>query len=274
MTTLAVPKLFFDGSVIDVLWDNHEEAIRWYRQYMSWEVGQQESWKPDPRCTQGRMTRLNWGTWLISSLSSVRLPHHYAERGTVESNIRLCWRTRNLKRLHSHYSSSGVRVSNIYKGPGNTTYFDFWATCEGIRFTAQEDQRIQQDEGFVPSWIRLGVSDLTQSIEWYCTYLGMQVENEWSKDGYAVMSLYLNHQPDHKSLWVLEPLTEGAYIGKVDGAVQPVCWVAGREDFFNYQTFLSGSGIETSEIGGFLTKGLVSFHIYDPDGNRLNFSSM
>ncbi|MFF2015744.1 VOC family protein [Paenibacillus sp. NPDC058177] len=273
MTTFAVPKLHFDGSTVDVLWDNHEEAIHWFEKFMSWEVGQKENWKPDPRCTEGKMTRMNWGTWLISSLSSVRLPHHFAERGTVESNIRLCWRTRNLKQLHSHYKSNGVRVTDIYKGPGGTTYFDFWATYEGIRFTAQEDKQIQE-QGIVPSWIRLGVSDLEKSIQWYRNYLGMEMENDLSKDGYVIMSLQLNHQRDQKSLWVLEQLTEDAYIGKVDGPVRPICWVTDREDFFNYHTFLSDSGIETSDIGGFITRGMVSFHAYDPDGNRLNFSSM
>ncbi|REK75101.1 VOC family protein [Paenibacillus paeoniae] len=273
MTTFVLPPLYFDGSVVDVLWDNHEEAIRWYERFMMWEVGQQENWKPDPRCTHGKMTRLNWGTWLISSLSSVRLPHHFAERGTVESNIRLCWRTKNLKRLHSHYQSNGVRVTAIYKGPGHTSYFDFWATGEGIRFTAQEDKGIQE-EGFVHSWIRIGVSNLSASVQWYCSYLGMEVENDSSQDGYAIMSLRLNHQPNHKSLWVLEQVTDDAYIGKVDGPVRPVCWVGDREAFFHYRTFLSESGIETSDVGGFLTRGLVSFHAYDPDGNRLNFSSM
>ncbi|NUU64451.1 VOC family protein [Paenibacillus agri] len=273
MTTFAVPKLHFDGSTVDVLWDNHEEAIHWFEKFMSWEVGQKENWKPDPRCTEGKMTRMNWGTWLISSLSSVRLPHHFAERGTVESNIRLCWRTRNLKQLHSHYKSNGVRVTDIYKGPGGTTYFDFWATYEGIRFTAQEDKQIQE-QGIVPSWIRLGVSDLEKSIQWYRNYLGMEMESDFSKDGYVIMSLQLNHQRDQKSLWVLEQLTEDAYIGKIDGPVRPICWVTDREDFFNYHTFLSESGIETSDIGGFTTRGMVSFHAYDPDGNRLNFSSM
>jgi len=273
MTTMIVPKLFFDGSVVDVLWDNHEEAIQWVQKFMSWEVSQQENWKPDPRCSQGKMTRLNWGTWFISSLTSVRLPHHFAERGTVESNLRLCWRTQNLKWLHSHYKSHGVRVSDLYKGPGNTTYFDFWSTCEGIRFTAQEDKSVQE-EGFLPSWNRIGVSDLAKSMEWYQTYLGMEIENGLGQDDYVIMSLPLNHQPASKSLWVLEKLKEDAYIGKVDGPVRPICWVADREDFFNYHAFLSGSGIETSDIGGFVTRGLVSFHFYDPDGNRLNISSM
>ncbi len=268
-----VPELFFDGSVIDTLWDNHEEAVRWYQQFLSWHVEQKENWKPDPRSVQGKMTRLNWGTWLISSLSSVRLPHHFAERGTVESNIRLCWRTRNLQQTHRNFQSLGVRVSDIYQGPGHTNYFDFWATYEGTRLTAQEDKSLQQD-GFVPSWVRIGVSDLDKAVEWYGRYLGMELEDSFNHAHFAVMSLKLNHQRNDKSLWVLEKVPEDVPAGKVDGPVRPICWVANREQFFNYHSLLVDSGIEVSEVGGFITRGLVSFHFYDPDGNRLNISSM
>lgn len=273
MTDYLVPKLYYDGAMIDVLWDNHDSAIEWLEEWMAWTVELKEDLLPDPRCSQGKMTRLNWGTWLVSCLTSVRLPHHFAERGTVESNIRLCWRTQNLKRLHNHFKSSGIRVSEIYEGPGNTKYFDYWATREGTRLTAQEDKRIQE-EGFVPSWIRIGVTDLSRSIEWYRSNLGMELENDAGSDGCAIMSLSLNHQPEHKSLWVLEQLPEDAYVGKVDGPVRPICWIGNRDDFFRYHSLLKETGIETSEVGGFLTRGLVSFHFYDPDGNRLNISSM
>lgn len=273
MTNPSVPNLHFDGTFIDVLWDHHDEAISWYKKFMGWDVKQAENWKPDPRCEQGRMTSMNWGVWLVSSLSSVRLPHHFAERGTVDSNVRLCWRTRGLKEVHERFKSSSVRVSDIYDEPGNVKYFDFWATFEGAKQTAQEDNQLPQD-GFVPSWNRIAVSNLEQSIQWYSRHLGMQLEQDYSSEGYVIMSLKLNHHPNEKSLWVLEKAPEGAYIGKVDGLVQPVCWIHARDDFFGYHSYLSQNAIEVSEIGGFLTRGVVSFHFYDPDGNRLNISSM
>ncbi|QMV44694.1 hypothetical protein [Cohnella cholangitidis] len=73
---------------------------------------------------------------------------------------------------------------------------------------------------------------------------------------------------------VLEQLADDAYQVKVDGQVRLICWVKLREHFFNYNQYLKNSGIVTSDIGGFLTRGMVSFHFYDPDGNRLNISSM
>lgn len=268
-----VPTLSFDGSFIDVLWDNHDEAVKWFEKHMGWHVQRQEAWKPDPRCIEGKMTNMNWGTWFVSSLSNVRLPHHFAERGTVEPNIRLCWRTRDLNMIHNAFKTADIRTTEIYKGPGNTSYFDFWATYEGVRLTAQEDNTLES-EAFVPSWNRIGVSDLTKSIEWYKHYMGMELEADHSEYGYVIMKLKLNHHPETPSLWVIETLSEDAYKGKVDGAVRLSCWIQDREDFFAYQQYLKDEQIETSEIGGFLTRGMVSFHFYDLDGNRFNISSM
>ncbi|WP_239614583.1 VOC family protein [Cohnella mopanensis] len=269
----SVPTLYFDGSFIDVLWDNHDAAVSWFQKHLGWDVQRQELWKPDPRCTHGKMTQMNWGTWLVSSLSNERLPHHYTERGTIDPNVRLCWRVRNLKELHRNYQNSGIRVTDIHSGPGLTHYFDFWATNEGIRLTAQEDSSVDSD-GFFPSWNRIGVRDLDKSVEWYNHHLGMEVDADYREHGYVIMKLKLNHQPEGHSLWVLEQLSEEAASGKVDGPVRLSCWVKEREDFFNYHRYLINSRIDTSEIGGFLTRGMVSFHFYDLDGNRLNISSM
>ena len=37
-------------------------------------------------------------------------------------------------------------------------------------------------------------------------------------------------------------------------------WIKKREDFFKYHEYLQANGIETSEIGGFMDRGMVSFH--------------
>jgi len=269
---LKVPVLYFDGQFIDVLWDNHSDAVAWFEKHFSWKVQRDEDWKVDPRCTQGRITSMNWGTWVVSYITDTRLPHHYAERGGVDPNIRVCFRVKDVGVKHQSLQEDGVRVSQIYNGPGNTRYFDLWATSEEIRMTLQEDPSLQHDE-LLPSWIRVGVSNLQASIQWYQQHLGMSLVADESDQGYAIMKLKLNHQEDD-SLWVIEQLPTDAYKGKVDGQVQPICWIQNRDDFFKYREYLLSCGIETSEVGGFETKGLVSFHFYDSDGNRFNVSSM
>lgn len=271
-THSTVPVLYFDGQIIDVLWDNHDNVITWFGNHFSWKVQRNESWKVDPRCIQGRMTSMNWGTWMVSYITNARLPHHYAERGTVEPNIRLCFRVKDLEMKHNSLIEDGVRVSTIYNGPGNTRYFDLWATSEGIRMTLQEDLSLHIDE-LLPSWVRIGVSNLHESIQWYQEYMGMSLVADVTNQGYALMNLKLNHQEDD-SLWVIEQLPTDVYRGKVDGQVQARCWIKNRDEFFKYRQYLMGCGIETSEVGGFTTRGMVSFHFYDLDGNRLNVSSM
>ncbi|MCC2687055.1 MAG: hypothetical protein K0R75_3954 [Paenibacillaceae bacterium] len=60
----AVPDLYYDGGEIDVLWDNHDQAIEWYVNYMGCEVQRKEQWKPDPRALKGRMSHL--GLWYVA----------------------------------------------------------------------------------------------------------------------------------------------------------------------------------------------------------------
>lgn len=269
LTKHEVPVLYFDGQYLDTLWDNHDHVVNWLQKYFSWKVIRKEDWKVDPACREGKMTQLDFGTWVISYLTDERLPHHYADRN-VESNIRLCFRVNDLDEIHRRLSDDGVRVSNLYLGP-KTHYFDVWIADEGIRLTMQEDRSVQPGE-VAPSWIRIGVSRLKESMDWYQTHMGMKLLEHDSERKYAIMSLKLNHS-DLDSLWVLEQ-SSLENKGKVDGQVQPICWIQDREELFKYHQYLNDNGIETSKIGGFLTKGLVSFHFYDQDGNRLNISSM
>jgi hypothetical protein len=91
-----VPRLLYDGTGIDILWDNHDDTVNWFADNLGWKVQQQERWKPDPRATEGRMTHMGWGTWLVSALTDRRLPHHFAERGTGDSRVRWCWKIGDL----------------------------------------------------------------------------------------------------------------------------------------------------------------------------------
>lgn len=255
-----------------MLWKNHSETVSWFEKHFAWKVQRDENWKVDPRCTEGRMTNMNWGTWVVSYIADAKLPHHYAERGSVEPNIRLCFRVKDLGMKHQALMDGGVRVSQVYSGPGYTKYLDLWADPEMFRLTLQEDPALENDE-LLPSWIRVGASHLQTSIQWYQEHMGMSLVKDATDEGYAVMKLQLNHSEDD-SLWIIEQLPADAYRGKVDGQVQPVCWVNNRDDFFKYHQYLLDSGIDTSEVGGFTQRGMVSFHFYDLDGNRFNISSM
>nr|WP_269669527.1 VOC family protein [Paenibacillus sp. GSMTC-2017] len=269
----VVPALFYDGAAIDILYDYHDDAIKWFVDKLGWSVKRKEHWKPDPLATHGRMTQLDWGTWLVSALTSTRLSHHYADRGTIDGNVRWCWRTYDLEQKHTELQQLNIRTTDLYEETGGIRYFDFWATAEGIRLTIQEDKKVSSS-ALVPSWIRIGVSNFASSIDWYKKFMGMHIVDQINNKDYVVMSLRLNHKPGELSLWILEQLPSGTPIGKVDAPIRPYCFIRSRQQFFTYHQYLQSCGIEVSKIGGFTDKGLVVFHFYDPDGNRLNISSI
>lgn len=200
-------------------------------------------------------------------LTDVKLDHFFAERGSVDSNVRWCWRTPNLSQVHEKLVRSNVRVSSIYQGPGGIDYFDFWATAEGTRLTAQADDTLTT-EGFVPSWIRIWVRDLASASEWYQTFLGAVIVDNKEDEGYQVLGLSLEHHPDKQSLLVLETLPEGAYTGNIDSPIRPYFKISDRQAMLDYRQHLIDSGVTVSSVIG---KGfMVLFHFYDPDGNRIN----
>jgi len=269
--TFEIPDLYFDGQFIDVLWDNLDETVNWFSSNFNWKIKVNENWKVDPRCTQGRMVQLDCGTWLVSYLTADKLPHHFADRGTVQSNIKLCFKVKNIGALYNKFASNGIRLSSLYNGPVSQ-YFDMWITTEGIRLTIQEDPSLLTDEIY-PSWVRIGVNDLEESITWYETYVGMKVVEYNKENNYVIMRLKMNHT-EEDSLWILEQLEQKSTIHYINDQVQPYCWIQSRDDFFKYHQLLKAQGIKVSEIGGFISAGMVSFHFYDPSGNRFNVSSM
>lgn len=249
-----IPDLHFDGQFIHVLWDNYQNAIAWFEEYFGWSVLRREDWKVDPACSVGAMAQMEHGTWLVTYLTETRLAHHFSERGTVESHVRTCFRVRDLAARHERLLADGVRMSPIYDGP-KARYFDVWATPEGIRLTLQEDETLE-DDGVHPSWVRIGVRDVTEAIRWYESVTGMRLVERENNDRFAIMALKLNHAADQDSLWVLEQLPDGANTDRRSGQVQPVCWIRSRNEFFAYHKHLRSSGVETSEIGGFVERGI------------------
>lgn len=267
-----VPDLYFDGQFVDVLWDNYDKSIEWFEKYFGWSVAQREDWTVDPACEAGQMTRMNYGTWVVTYKTEEKLAHHFVDRDGPEPNIRLCFRVHDLEKMHKTFAEDNIKTSSIYDGP-KARYFDVWGTPENIRLTLQEDQSVDES-GVHPSWVRIGVRDLGESIQWYQAHTGMRLVERDPDDRFAVMALKLNHAEGEESLWVLERLPEGAHTGKINGHVRPVCWIKSRDDFFKYNEDLKSRGVDTADVGGFVTRGMVSFHFYDPDGNRFNVSSM
>jgi catechol 2,3-dioxygenase-like lactoylglutathione lyase family enzyme len=269
ITAAKVPEILDDSIEIDVLFDYHEDAIEWYTKFFGWKRMLQFG-TAEPRALDGKMTEVLGGIWLNSVITNKILPFHIAERGTVDPNIRVCFKVRDLKLAHSFLSENGIRVSDIYAGPEGHEYFDFWATVEGTRLTAQSDPTMVEEDFLSTGDKRIGVSDLKRSAEWYSKYMGAEIHSEHYDEGYFVISIGVNHHPDKKDLWILELLPEGVHTGNINGTVRMLCYIKDRGEFLSYHRYLLESGVVTGKIGGFTKQGRIIFYFYDPDGNRMN----
>lgn len=269
-----VPVLSYDGGVIAVTMANHDEAVDWFTKHMGWNLEHQFDNKPkdqDDRIIRERKTILGFGT----SVQSLELREGTDSRRqgiTAETNIRWCWRTKDLEAARAYLISEGVKTGDIYRGPGNNDYFDFWATSDNIQLTAQRDVSVPDDmPRFVPSWTRIGVSNLHEAQSWYEKFVGMKLLEDRSEQGYMVMGLALEHHPTQYSLWILEHNSDIRTVELLDGAARPVCVLHNKQQFADYHNYLQDQQITVSEILGYPpVKGFSWFHFYDIDGNRFN----
>ncbi|MCI3921587.1 GyrI-like domain-containing protein [Paenibacillus sp. TRM 82003] len=267
----SVPALNFDGGMIDILWDHHEDAIRWYVDAFGWKADPTYDWTQDQDADEERMTQLSFGTWLKSVRTNRRLHHLFADRGGPDPHVRWCWNTKDLVAAREHFVQKGIRVSEIYHGAGDRHYFDLWA-WEGTRLSVCGWPESGEEGGplLIPGWVRIGVSNVEEGRRWYEEHVGMEWVEENSENGWALMKLGVEHHSG-RSLWCLEKLPDDAYRGPIDGPARPYCVIHDKWKFESYHRFLRERGVAVSEISGNPPiHGFSFFHFYDPDGNRFN----
>ena len=267
----SVPSLNFDGGQIDILWDHHEEAVQWYTRHFKWTADPTYDWRQDEDADEEKITQLSFGTWLKSVRTRKKLRHLYADRGGPDPSVRWCWNTKDIAGAHQYFSTSGIRVSEIYLGPGDRYYFDLWA-WEGTRLTACGWPELEDSSGalLTPGWVRIGVSNLEKACQWYQQFVGMELGEADERNRWISMSLGTEHHVS-RSLWWLEQLPDGAYTGQINGPARPYCVVHDKWKFESYHRYLTEHGVPVSEISGNPPiHGFSWFHFYDPDGNRFN----
>ncbi|MUT68281.1 effector binding domain-containing protein [Paenibacillus sp. NEAU-GSW1] len=205
MLPASVPSLQFDGGQIDVLWDHHENAIEWYTRHFNWQAQPTYDWRQDEEADEEKITQLSFGTWLKSVRTSNKLRHLFADRGGPDPSVRWCWNTKDIAEAHRHFADSGVRISEIYPGPGDRHYLDLWA-WEGTRLTVCGWPELEEADGalLTPGWVRIGVSNLENAREWYRKFVGMDIVEADADKPWSLMRLGLEHHHG-RSLWWLEP---------------------------------------------------------------------
>jgi catechol 2,3-dioxygenase-like lactoylglutathione lyase family enzyme len=270
----SVPALAYDGGSIRVPMAYHDEAVSWFTKHTGWIIQHQFDDTSNDETNpviRDRKTILGFGTSIHSIDYRERVDILHKDV-SVETHVRWCWRTKDLHMTRAYLQQEGVKVGQLYRGPGDTEYFDFWATDQNILITAQEDAGVgENDPRLVPSWTRIGIRNLQSAKSWYETNVGMRLIEDHSSNGYVIMGLNVEHHPNELSLWVLEETAEERSIHRFNGAARPNCVLHDKNQFAAYHDFLKNQGIETSEIIGYPPiEGFSWFHFYDQDGNRFD----
>ncbi len=275
--TLEIPQIAYDGGALDTLWDNHALSIDWFEQHMGLVPtvrANKEHFRFDSNSQIEMMTFYPNMFNLHSILTSQRLVHLYAERG-IDPSIRWCFKTKNLNKEHTYLKQNNIRVSDMYDGPGNRKYFDFWATAEGTRLTAVEAPELPEScQRYTIGFIRIGVSDLDEALCWYEKFLGFEYVTRSTLGDWAEMKTLCVEDiegqrvtPISKNYTIyLEKSFEENRNGPIDGTARPYFLIEDRQQFEQYHKTLRVNGVVVSPI----TEGFGTFHFYDPDGNRLN----
>ncbi|CAG7619784.1 hypothetical protein PAESOLCIP111_02238 [Paenibacillus solanacearum] len=261
-----IPRVVYDGGSVHVSRERHAATVAWFEKYADWKRSGKE-FKSDAYIN----TELQWGVWIYCD-DRVTLPE------AAHSNIRWCFKVRDLKKLHGEMSANGENMTGLYRGPMGYDYIDVWVS-EGVRLTLQGAPDIPNEE-WSHDWVRIGVTDIHQAKAWYSRYIGMSVLSEHPEEGYVVMGMRANFQTGDQEhpFWVLEQLPEGAAASSGNDAgvhkderARP-CTFVDKSAFVEYRRFLSEQNLAVSEIEGSL-KGLAKFHLFDPDGNRFNIQT-
>lgn len=180
-----------------------------------------------------------------------------------ESNVRMCLAAPDLDRTLALLEREGVRMSPVQTGPGGQRWFDFY-DLEGTRLTAVGRPELlavapeARFMGYAP--LRIGVRNWRTARDWYQRYMGMTVQEERPEERAVLLSLRT-----FEPTW-LEELPEDSFRGPADPLVHPN-FLAVEIEAAHRQAV--EQGLNPSPLLG--SEGDHRFfHLYDPDGNRLN----
>lgn len=270
---LFVPDVKFDGGTIEALLAEHDEAVDWLRRHMGMNVQMQENWTPGPEAAIGKMTHMGWGVWIESGTTAEGTPFPKAERRAKDSNIRWYWGVRDLQEKREQLRLAGVRVSEPYTDPEGRQAFDFWALAGEERLTAVQNPNVQ-DDGFADENVfRLTVKNLQSAVAWYMKHIGMKLEADCSDEGYCVLTFGIHYSDEGRARWIVDENPDAGDNEASESLFRLRTSIPRREHFFAYHRSLQESGANVSPVGGFIARGRVYFHVYDPEGNRFDFSA-
>lgn len=258
----------FDGGVIKISGDR-KKATDWYCRHFDLKVG----WDSP----EEGMTVLFYPSGFGMTVESMRPD----EKLESESNIRFCFETADINEAHTYLVDNGIETSNIYKNVAGISTFDFY-DLEGTKLSAVEarPQLVASvpHSRFLFFYLHIGVKDVPKSVEWYKNHLKLKIVAENAEKKYAILECGEQEEFAGRTLYpwpiyILE-MSEQHFSKRKDSKTLPYFVPETVEDYKEAYKYFKANNIESSELVGDLDNihlQVSDFHIYDPDGNRLNF---
>jgi catechol 2,3-dioxygenase-like lactoylglutathione lyase family enzyme len=267
-------KYRWDGGFIMASWDQFEEGVEWYTKHFGWQCLDQII------SSVGKKAFLKMPHSGVVTLKSFESKlEHFQPGSGQEGNARLCFEIGNIEDCLQYFEQHQIRVADMVTLPTGEQSFDLYG-FEGARITVvhnpEHDGKYPDSRiiGFGKVNMRLGVTDIKRAIEWYQQYFGFTLVKDASSEGYAHMQVedayyhHTLHQTLLDNIWLEEVAAEQAGF-EGDPFVRTYFDIR-PEHFETLYGRLVEQGLKPSEVAGDPLTGWGGFHLFDPDGNRIN----
>jgi catechol 2,3-dioxygenase-like lactoylglutathione lyase family enzyme len=252
------PVFDWDGGFIYARFDEHEHAVRWYKETLGlplqWPTMED---RHDPDSEAEKMSSLAFPAGGLIHLKSAKsnepLRHFPAEGNQANMNVGYMFNSPDLHAAREYFVQLGIEAGEIAIG------FD-GRQCFVIRCIDGSQAIIRFDDGhegfpisgYGPWYVR--VPDLDRAVSWYSEHLALQLVKIVVPDQCIEIqgNCYL----------VFDPSAE--YVIRPVGSACPYFFTKNIEE---QHVRLSARGVSVSDIVG---TGWRAMHVYDPFGNRLN----
>lgn len=261
----------WDGGFIMVSWDGFDEGVEWYTTHMGWEC-------LDKIVTPvGKKAFLKMPMSGVVTLKSFESEYeHFQRGGDEEGNVKLCFQIGDLEETIQYFDDNNISYTDHITLPNGLKSFDFYG-YENARITVFENPVVKnlfkevRVLGFGEVNTRIGVTDISNAVEWYTKNLGLIKVSVDHEKGFAHLQTedaYDRHV-QNVEFW------DNIFLEKVEKSVKGNPTVRTYfdirpDEFFDAYNMLIKNGVTPSQIAGNPLKGWAGFHIYDPDGNRIN----
>ncbi|GMK37322.1 hypothetical protein PCCS19_03750 [Paenibacillus sp. CCS19] len=260
------PLLFeFDECHIAVPQELHQEAVDWYCKFLRMDIQRHSRISPIHETLQGTLLEFRHGKGAIGIVSSPQESGHFGVDWGKKDGARFVLKTGNLQATRHFLIQQGVRTTPIVTGLSGVERFDLFdpfGTCLTVMKDESLDGSTAGTVGFTVPVIT--VSNVKQAREWYAKHLGMRRNARRSKQGAdLMMGLWRFNGVREPAVWLEEQNVEDRIERHVLPATRMYFYVEPHRFEQSYKRWQT-AGAKVSDIEG------RAYHVYDPDGNRIN----